>query len=279
MAPPTKPPAAPSAPPPPTGGLTAPKIDVPGLQMRPVQADPPRMVLVGVEGVGKTSLIANYPGASIIQCARETGYDTLVGQGRVPHIPSAHCETWEELTATVTKVAENPPKLLGLDTVGGAERMCHEHVCRRDFGGDWSDKGFASFAKGYDVSIGEWLKFLALLDRVHNSGCAVVLLGHMKIKPFRNPEGPDYDRYVCDIHEKTWSATNRWADTSLFMKFETVISENKGKVLGKGTDQRMCYTTRTDARDAKNRYGMPPEIEIPNDPTQAYTAIWQYIKQ
>ena len=39
-----------------------------------------------------------------------------------------------------------------------------------------------------------------------------------------------------------------------------------------------AHTTRTDARDAKNRYGMPPEIEMPNDPSQMFNTIWQYIQ-
>jgi hypothetical protein len=37
------------------------------------------------------------------------------------------------------------------------------------------------------------------------------------------------------------------------------------------------FTERTDAYDAKNRYGMPTKIELPDDPAQSWSAVWQHI--
>lgn len=273
--------SAPPAPPPVKSAQSTPKpaVSVPVMSVKPAEFTAPRIVITGVEGVGKTSIVAYAPGASIIEAGNETGYSTLAGVGRVPQIPSAAVTTWEEFTALLDSLIDAPPRLLGVDAMGGLERMCHEFVCKRDFNGDWSDKGFASYAKGFDMAVTDWLLMLSKLDRLHKLGTTIIILAHCKVKPFKNPEGPDFDRYVADVHEKTWAATHRWADAALFMKFETITDSDKNKrVRGIGTDTRILYTSRTDARDAKNRYGMPPEIEMPGDPAQMFDTIWQYIQ-
>lgn len=277
------PPPTSSAPPPPPskGAQSTPKpaVNVPVMSVKPAEFTAPRIVITGVEGVGKTSIVAYAPDAAIIMAGNETGYSTLAGVGRVPQIPSAAVTTWEELNALLDSLAESPPNVLGLDAMGGLERMCHEFVCKRDYKNEWGETGFTSFQRGYDASITDWLLMLSKLDRLHKLGTTIIILAHCKVKPFKNPEGPDFDRYVADVHEKTWAATHRWADAALFMKFETIVDSDKNKrVRGIGTDTRILYTTRTDARDAKNRYGMPPEIEMPNDPSQMFNTIWSYIQ-
>ena len=283
MTPPTTPPppTLSAPPPPPKGTQSTPKaaVNVPVMSVKPAEFTAPRIVITGVEGVGKTSIVAYAPDASIIMVGNETGYSTLAGVNRVPQIPSAAVTTWDEFNALLDALVDSPPNVLGIDAIGGLERMCHEYVCKNNFSGDWSDKGFASYAKGFDMAVTDWLLMLSKLDRLHKLGTTIIILAHCKVKPFKNPEGPDFDRYVADIHEKTWAATHRWADAALFMKFETIVDSDKNKrVRGIGTDTRILYTTRTDARDAKNRYGMPPEIEMPNDPSQMFNTIWHHIQ-
>jgi hypothetical protein len=154
-------------------------------------------------------------------------------------------------------------------------------VCQRDFGGDWGEKGFLSFHKGYHLAVNDWLTLLQRLDHLRaKSGTNIVLLSHSAVKPFKNPQGPDFDRYVASCHDTTWSATSKWADAVLFGNFITVIDDQtqqqrkaqKGKGIG-GTD-RVVYTARRDAWDAKNRLGMPEVIDLPNDPAQTWPTVW-----
>jgi len=284
MTPPTAPPPPTSSvpPPPPTrAAQSTPKrtVSVPAMSVKPAVFKPPRIVLIGVEKVGKTSFLAYAPGAQIIMCGNETGYETLQGVGSVPSIPSAHVQTWEEFMGLLDALADNPPPFLGIDALGGAERMCHEFICARDFGGVWGDKGFASYQTGYDVSVTEWLLMLSKLDRLRNLGTAVIILAHCQVKNYKNPEAADFDRSVADAHHKTAAATNRWADAIWFLKFETIVDTDRSKrTRGIGGSTRILYTERTDARDAGSRYKMPPEIEMPNDPSQMFNTIWQHIQ-
>lgn len=242
-----------------------------------------RIVLTAVEGWGKTSVAAHAGNAALIQVQGETGYETLLRAGRVPAIDYATAVVWDELLSIVNDVASSKYDVLAIDAMGGAERLCHEMVCARDFKNDWSEKGFMGFMRGYDISVTDWIKLLAALDRARANGTHILLLSHCKVATFRNPEGPDFDRYTSDVHHKTWGATHKWADAVLFGKFATVVDEvkaSKAGAKGKGIGQteRVLYTQRRDTWDAKNRYGMDEEIEITNGAAAVWPALMTYTK-
>jgi hypothetical protein len=240
-----------------------------------------RFVLNGVEGVGKTSTGAFAPKPGIIQVGTETGYETLRNAELVPDVMAVTVQSWDDLLAVLDNV--QGIETLVLDAVGGAERLCHEAVCQREFGGQWGEKGFNSFQKGFDVAITDWLKLLVKLDALKDAGIDILLLSHAKVTTFKNPAGPDYDKYVADCHAKTWAVTHRWADAVLFMKFYTIveggnigdadkkIKAKKGKGIG-GT-QRILYCEHRDAWDAKNRFGLPESLDIPDEPSQVWSTI------
>ncbi|HUW30150.1 MAG TPA: AAA family ATPase [Planctomycetota bacterium] len=171
-------------------------------------------------------------------------------------------------------------QVLAFDALGGIERLCHERVCERDFNGDWGEKGFTSYQKGYDVAVTDWLQLLQRLDRIRSQGITILMLGHVQVRPFRNPLGEDYDRYVSDVHHKTWGVTHKWADAVLFGTFRTIVVAKKGeRAKGIGGADRVLYCERRDAYDAKNRYGMPAELDIPGDPSQTWPTIWSAIRK
>jgi hypothetical protein len=241
----------------------------------------PRMIINGVEGWGKTSLAVQAPGTAIIMARGETGYATLLNAGRVPTVLAATANDWEGLLGLLDQIAATPGdiKTLVLDALGGLERLCHEYVCARDFKGDWSDKGFMSFHKGFEIAVTDWLGLLNRLDRINEKGIPIWLLSHVGVRSFKNPIGADFDRYEASCHAKTWSVTHKWADAVLFANFRTITDTLKGEQRKKGiggTD-RVVYCERRDAWDAKNRFGMPEEIDIPGDPAAAYQLITSYI--
>lgn len=231
----------------------------------------PRVVFYAVEKFGKTTALAYAPSPIIIQ-VRDTGYQTLVDAGLVPASPTIVATSWTHLLASIDAAIAMPGvKTLGIDGITGAERLCQEHVCTTEFGGDWGDGGFTSFNKGYDRCASVWLALLARLDRAIEAGITVVLLAHARTKTQKNPVGADYDRFEPDLHAKTWSPTARWADAILFGKFHTIVdvtrreaakkvAEQKGKAIG-GVD-RVVFTTGCDAFVAGNRYGAESELWV-----------------
>lgn len=249
---------------------------------------PNRYVIHAVEGFGKTSFGAQTPKPIFLMTKGETGLETLIDSGRLPEVPHfPEIQDWESLLGAIETLAveEHEYKSLVIDTINGAERLCHEFVCVRDFGGDWGERGFTGYMRGYEVALGEWRLLLNALDRLRETKrMAIVCLCHTKVKTFRNPEGADYERYQADMHDKTWGLSHKWADVVLFGNFEVTVmdgrkeaaSDKKGK--GVGGKSRMIYTERSAAYDAKNRLGLPPEIEMGTSPQEAWANYVQAVK-
>src|SRR6056297_30369 len=108
------------------------------------------LVLYTEPGFGKTSTAAFADKPKIIMGAGETGYETLLDYGRVPAVPHVVVERWTEYMGVLKQLADEPDcDVLAIDTLGAVERLCHEHVCNRDFGGDWSDSGFLGYQRGF----------------------------------------------------------------------------------------------------------------------------------
>jgi hypothetical protein len=251
---------------------------------------PNRYILHAVEGWGKTSWGAKTPSPIVIQTKGETGLETLIDAGRlpaVPHFPEA--QTWDEVLGYIEALRsqEHGYKTLVMDTFNGAERLMHEAVCHRDFNDEWGDKGFMGYMRGYEVSLADWRQFLSLLDALRQEKrMGIVGLVHTKVKTFKNPEGPDYDRYAPDMHDKTWSLSHKWSDCVLFGNFEvalTAVQENKktGAARGKaiGGNLRIMYTERHASYDAKNRLGLPSEIEMGDSPDIGWANFVKALKE
>jgi hypothetical protein len=234
-----------------------------------------RIIINGVEGVGKTTLAAYSQNPVIVMAPNETGVTTLYDFGLIPDVGTVKVNDWTDLLAKIDRLESSDHATIAIDALGGFERLCHEHVCVHEFKGDWGEKGFLAYHKGYEIALSEWLKLLQRLDKLRMAGKNVLLLSHVKVKNFRNPLGSDFDRYVADCHEKTWGITHKWADCVLFYTFFTVVKNDKGV----GGTTRVMYANRTDAYDAKNRFGLPDVIDVPDDREQAWNTIWNLIQE
>lgn len=250
---------------------------------------PSRWGLHATNGFGKTSLTAYAPSPIFIETKGETGLETLISAGQLPPTPHfPEIENWPDLLAAIKALRneEHSYKSLVIDTANGCERMCHEYVCSRDFNGDWGERGFASYQKGYDVALADWRMFLNELDKLRiEKMMTIFMLVHTRIKTFRNPAGADFDKYSPELNDKTWSLTKGWLDNLLFGNFEVTVtdgtrvanSNKKGKAAE--LSQRMLYTSSDNpVFDAKNRLGLPPEIEMGSSPAEGWLNLTNAIK-
>ena len=252
---------------------------------------PSRLILHGVEGVGKSSFAAFAPLPIFMMARGETGLETLIDSGRlhdVPHFPEIG--SWEDLIGGIETLIheQHTYKTLVIDTLNGAERLCHESVCARLFNNDWGKQGFTSYQQGFEASLADWRQLLFLLDQLREQKrMAIICLCHSKVKTFKNPEGADFDRYAPDMHDKTWGLTHKWSDIVLFAKFETIVTGGsvpegsvkagkKGK--GVGGQTRMMFSERHASYDAKNRNGLPEEIEMGDSGKAAWSNFLTALK-
>lgn len=221
---------------------------------------PARVVLYGVEGIGKSTFGADAP--SPIFLGAEDGTSQL----DVTRFPSP--EAWPEVLEAVRVLANETHeyKTLVVDTLDWAEPLLWRFICQRDSTVASPLKNIEAygFGKGYQAALDEWRIFLAALERMRNAkGMHVVLVAHSWIKPFKNPEGDDYDRYEMKLNNKASGLVKEWADAVLFANFEVLTAkDDRKRIRGVDSDARVIHAQRRAAFDAKNRYGLPETLPL-----------------
>lgn len=229
------------------------------------------------------------PDPIFLMTKNETGLLTLIQHEQLSPTPwlqfsrsdgtvGNEAATWLDALDALRALLTKPHgfQTLCLDTLNGLERLCHEYVCLNSYDGDWSEKGFVGYQRGYDTSLQEWRKLLSLLDQLRDErGIGTISLCHTEVKTQRNPLGPDYDRFIPNMHKKTWDLTHGWCDLCLFGRFEVEVDAKKNQTKGKGHGGscRVLYTTYSACWDAKHRHGLPEELSMGDDARESWEIL------
>ena len=216
-----------------------------------------KIVIYGSEGIGKSTLASHFPDPLFI--------DT---EGGTAHMDVRRIQkpgSWSELLSDVQEVAKADAicKTLVIDTADWAEQLCIAHVCAQ-----YKLKSIesAGYGKGYTYLGEEFSRLLSALDDVIASGKHVVVTAHAKMRKFEQPdEEGAYDRWEMKLSKQVAPLLKEWCDMLLFMNYKTfvVTSENNtAKVHG---GKRVIYTSHHPCWDAKNRQGLPEEMDASFD--------------
>jgi hypothetical protein len=219
---------------------------------------PLRILLAGISGVGKTTFAASAPSPIFLGC--EAGDDNF----DVSRFPAP--ASWQDVLDAVRALAEEKHdyQTLVVDTLDSIEPLCWRAVVERDSKAKSIEDVGGGFQKGYTAAVEEWRSLLSQLERLRGAGMAVVLLAHVAVRNYKNPLGPDFDRFVMKLDQRAAPVFAEWSDIHLFAQFETwVEGGEKGKrPKGMSTDVRVLHTRRTAAFDAKNRYSLPETLPL-----------------
>lgn len=219
-----------------------------------------KVVLYGPEGIGKSSLAAQFPNPIFIDTEGSTT-ELTVDRLKKP-------SSWTELNQQVDWVKGQAGKYLTLviDTVDWGERLAIEFVTSRSNKTSITNFGYG---EGFIQLEEEFGKFLNKLSDLVEAGINVVLSAHAKITKFEQPdEMGAYDRYELKLGNKTTAKTaaltKEWADMVLFLNYKTfsVAADEKGKKHKGQGGVRTVYATHHPAWDAKNRHGLPDEFPL-----------------
>lgn len=229
---------------------------------------PSRIMLHGVEGIGKTSFGAAAPTPIILQAQGETGLETLIDAGQLPatdHFPEMR--SWADILGSLDwlSTGKHEFKTLVIDTVNGIQQSAFDYIIQRDYKGD--PKQFAAYARGKVPFAQEWRRFLNSLDRVRRAKMSILLLAHTDVVAYKNPEGEDYDRYIPQMMDVAWKLTVKWCDAVLFALYDVQVKDRTGTNENR---QRTIHTQECPAWVAKNRFGLPESIPMGNSGVEAW---------
>ena len=215
------------------------------------QGRPPRIVLHGIHGIGKSTWAASAPAPIFIQTE-----DGLVAID-VPHFPVA--KTLDEFFGYMDMLINQSHeyKTVVIDTADWLEKLIWTTVCNENKVTSIEKIGYG---KGYVFAMQYWEKFFNGLNLLRDKGMACVILAHNEIKSFSPPDGEPYDRFQIKLHKTAAARLEEWADVVLFAGFAVTVNADTGKAINNA--ERVIHTTNKPAWRAKTRYVLPDTLPL-----------------
>jgi hypothetical protein len=204
---------------------------------------PPRVLIYGFDGTGKTTFAIKAPKAFTIDADRGS-HKFDIGESVTP-------DTWTEFIDWLTAIEAGHVKCesVVLDSITRLETMLHESI----FSGTTIDEFGGGYGRGDTYAVNKWREVLAQLERLWEKGKTIVMVAHAQVKAFSDPTGPSFDRFEIACRPKLAAALRQWTDHVLFCREEVVTAGKKNEKRAATTGVRYAYTRRCPAFDAKAR--------------------------
>jgi len=228
--------------------------------IRTTHLAPPKMIVYGQPGVGKTTFAAS-AGAILIDC--ENGAGAVRGLVRTPYLQS-----WPEMRQWLVELVSSPPEgvpAVAIDTIDWMIQRIVEHVVV-----DLDGKSPKDVTNTLGTAHGGYFKareivqnivyrdLLPMLNALTSGGVAIILLAHAANTKMTTPEGFDLRLAAPDLPAWIAPAFIEWADAVLY----AVRDGDQRKMMAQGTNVVL----------AKNRYGLPAELPLSWDALMAAMA-------
>ncbi len=223
------------------------------------EVKPPRMIIYGESGVGKTTFACSAPKPIVIQT--EDGLGVL----DVDCFPKATSfrEVMESLTALGAE--EHSYKTVVIDSLDWLEPLVWSETCRR-LGVDSIEA--PGYGRGYVEASNVWLEFFSLITDLRDyKKMIVIMTAHSQIVRVEAPEHPPYDRYGLKLHKRASALAEEYSDILGFAssKILTKVDDPKAKkqrVRAIDGMERILHVTTCPAYAAKNRYEIDEDIVL-----------------
>lgn len=221
------------------------------------ESKPPRLLVYGTAGIGKTSLGMAAPAPVFIQTEDSEVTCPTFGLLR----------TYGEVMEAIGSLYGEPHdfRTLVLDSVDWLEPLVWAETARIN---GWANIEAAGYGKGYVAALDQWRTLLDGMNALRDErGMTILLIAHCEIKRFDSPETEPYDRYQIKLHNRASAMVQEHVDAVLFANYRvsTVKADlgfNKKAVRGVGAGDRLLYTNERPAFLAKNRFGLADTLPL-----------------
>lgn len=210
--------------------------------------------IFGVPGVGKSTLCASADTPLFLDCE---GGVSRIDADKTPRI-----NTMAELKEAINYAYKSDYKTIIFDTIDVVEEILRKQVLVDN---GWKTLETPGFGKGGAVYAEYVAAFLRGVESLKERGKNVIWVGHDQIKTHAAPDTDAYDRYIPKLHKGIVGLFVGRCDGVFFVQHETIARASKSdddRVRGVGTGKRVIRTQESAAWIAKNRFNLPPTVEM-----------------
>jgi hypothetical protein len=225
------------------------------------QIGPQIHVVVGDNGVGKTTFAAAFPkplfvdledGSSHIDVAR-------VKKDSVPNLQAFRAILTEFINE------KHSYSTFVIDSAEALEGLIFDFVCAEGKV-ESIEKYDGGYGKGYQRSREIMREIMNDLQALKAKGIVSVIVAHTQIKTKTDPAmNQTYDRVIMRCNDKMAAVIRDLADNVFYCTYKTFTVKENGKTKAFGDGQRVMFTQYRPGFDAKNRLDLPLEIPLSYD--------------
>ena len=222
-------------------------------------ARPPRIVLYGTHGIGKSTFAAQAPDPVFIQT--EEGLDAVSATA----FPL--CQSFDDILECIGVLASESHdfQTVVLDSADWAEQLIQKRVAQDN---NVKTIDAIGYGRGYKAAADYWRQLLDGFDHLRtDKNMQVIMLAHSQVRRFDDPLADPYDRYQLDLHHGSASLVSEWCDIMMFanQQYSTVKSDvgfNQKVTRAVGSGNRVLYTQERPGWQAKSRWPLPDTLPL-----------------
>lgn len=205
---------------------------------------PPRVVIYGAGGIGKSTLASKAAGALFFQ--------TEDGLNNIDAVSAGLFTTYSDFITALAEFAHHVDefaqyKTIVIDSLDWLERLIQEHTAQENKV-DSIEK--IAYGRGYTYALKYFREVLDVFDIINKTGRPIVLLCHSRAELSGDPDAPDVKKNDIKLHKTSKALLLEWADAVLY------ATRLRGTARGEESP-RVLRVQDSATYFAKSRYNVP----------------------